>query len=151
MPTGTLTDGEYRALAGFRHELRRFLGFSEKVARRAGLEPRQHQLLLTVRGLPADRRPTIGEIADRLHVRHHSAVELVDRMEARGLVRRHRDAADRRQVLVRLTRRGDRLLTRLSLSHRAELRAVAPALLDALTAVVAGASSRRRRRPTAAA
>jgi len=112
----------YRALAEFRYQIRRFLAFSERAARRAGLEPRQHQLLLAVKGLPAGRLATIGEIAERLQVRHHSAVELVGRLAAAGLVRRRRHPADRRQVVVRLTARGEAVLADLSRHHAAELR-----------------------------
>jgi len=114
----------YRALAEFRYQIRRFLAFSERAARRAGLEPHQHQLLLAVKGLPAGRLATVGEIAERLQVRHHSAVGLIDRLAASGLVRRSRLAADRRQVVVRLTARGEAVLEELSVHHVAELRAL---------------------------
>src|SRR2546427_13270702 len=108
METRGVTLAEYRALAEFRHALRRFLAFSAEAARTAGVEPQQHQLLLALRGLTDGVPATIGALAERLGVRHHSAVELVDRMEARGLVRRTRGGGDRRQVLVRLAppRRG---------------------------------------------
>jgi DNA-binding MarR family transcriptional regulator len=127
---------EYRGLAEFRHQLRCFLHFSEQAARSAGLEPRQHQALLAVRGMPDGAVATVGSIADRLQLRHHSAVELVDRMEARGVVRRSRAAGDRRRVAVVLTRRGEQLLARLSRAHRTELRTIAPRLLAALRALV---------------
>src|SRR5215510_1300958 len=127
-----LTAADYRALAEFRYQLRRFLSFSEEAARSTGLEPQQHQLLLGVKGLSRGRPATIGALADWLHLRHHSMVELVDRTEARGLVRRERGEGDRRQVLVRLTALGESLLSRLALVHRAELRIVGPALLRAL-------------------
>src|SRR4051794_36610454 len=77
---------DYQALAEFRYHIRRFIRFSESAARNAGIEPQQHQLLLAVKGLPEDVEPTIGEIANRLHVVHHSAVELVDRLEEQGMV-----------------------------------------------------------------
>jgi DNA-binding MarR family transcriptional regulator len=141
MSTRAVTDADYRALAAFRYELRRFLGFSERAARAAGLEPRQHQLLLAVRALPAGDAPTIGALAERLQIRHHSAVELVDRMQARGLVRRATHGADRRRVEVRLTPRGERVLSRLALAHRTELRSVAPGLLRALRRLVAHAAT----------
>jgi len=134
---------DYRALAEFRHQLRRFLHFSEQAARRAGLEPQQHQLLLTLRGLPPDTGATVGVLAERLQIRHHSAVELIDRTAARRLVRRGPGAGDRRQVIVRLTRRGEAVLSRLSLAHRTELRTIGPALLGPLGALVRG-----RRRST---
>jgi len=134
----TVTRAEYRALADFRYELRRFLRFSEQAARAAGLEPQQHQLLLAVCGLPRRVPATIGRLAERLQLRHHSTVERVDRMEARGLVRRARQGPDRRRVAVRLTPRGERLLPRLSLAHRTELDAVAPRLVRALRGLAAG-------------
>ena len=137
---------DYRALAEFRHQLRRFLHFSEQAARTAGLEPQQHQLLLALRGLPGGCTATVGVLAERLQIRHHSAVELIDRTAARGLVRRGSRAGDRRQVVVRLTRRADQILSRLSVSHRAELRAMGPALLAPLRALVDGRGRRRVKR-----
>jgi DNA-binding MarR family transcriptional regulator len=145
-----LTAADYRALAEFRFEIRRFLGFSERAARVSGLEPRQHQLLLAVKGLPEDAEPTIGELARRLQVEHHSAVEMVDRLEERRLVTRLRDERDRRRVLVRLTAKGEALLRDLSLSHRQELRGAAPALVASLGALV-GAGARQARAATTAA
>jgi len=130
-----LTVAEYRALADFRCQLRRFLRFSEDAARGAGLEPQHHQVLLALRGMPDGTAATIGVLADRLQLRHHTMVELIDRMAARNLVRRRPGTTDRRQVVVRLTPRGERVLPRLSLAHRAELRAVAPALLRSLAAL----------------
>ena len=135
MPPGKLTAVEYQALAEFRYELRRFLHFSERAARSAGLEPQQHQMLLALKGMPEGGQATIGILAERLQIEHHSAVELVDRMEARGLVRRVRAEDDRRFVLVQLTARGENLLPFLSLFHRAELRSVAPSLSQALKAL----------------
>jgi DNA-binding MarR family transcriptional regulator len=135
---------DYRALAEFRHQLRRFLHFSEQAARRAGLEPQQHQLMLAMRGLPPGTAATVGVLAERLQIRHHSAVELIDRTAARGLVRRGPRAGDRRQVVVRLTRGGEALLSRLSLAHRTELRTTGPALLGPLGALVRGRSRRAR-------
>src|SRR2546427_8905867 len=132
MPTRDVTLAESRALAEFRHTLRRFLAFSAATARAAGLETQQHQLLLALRGLPGGADATIGALAARLGIRHHSAVELLDRMEARGLVRRARGLSDRRRVLVRLAPCGRGLLLRLTLAHRAELRSIGPALVHAL-------------------
>ncbi len=130
-----LPPGEYRALAEFRYQIRRFLHFSETAARAAGLEPRQHQLLLALKGLPPGVEASIGVLAERLQLQHHSTVELVDRLEARGLVRRHRDPGDRRRVLVDLTGEGSGLLRGLSVHHRRELGAVGPALVRALERV----------------
>jgi DNA-binding MarR family transcriptional regulator len=87
---------DYQSLAELRYQIRRFLHFSEQAAREAGLEPRQHQLLLTMKGLPPGTRPRIGELAQRLQIQHHSAVELVNRLAAGGYVRRHRGGEDRR-------------------------------------------------------
>ena len=101
MSRHAVTPAEYRALAKFRYELRRFLRFSEQAARAAGLEPQQHQLLLAVRGMPPRAPATNGGLGERLQLRHHSTVEVVDRMEARGLVRRARQGHDRRWVAVR--------------------------------------------------
>jgi len=149
MAASWLTAADYRALADFRYPLRRFLNFSEQAARAAGLEPQQHQLLLGVKGVADGQRTTIGALAERLQLRHHSVVELVDRTEARGLVQRLRGDDDRRQVLVRLTALGEALLSRLALVHRAELRLVGPALLRALRTldVQAATATVGRRRP----
>src|SRR3989442_14535740 len=140
MRTDQRTAGDYRALAAFRYQLRRFERFSERAARGVGLEPQQPQLLLAVKGMPAGVHATIGLLAERLQVQHHTAVELVDRMQARGLVRRSRAGADRRRGFVHLTRRAEAVLPRLSHTHRTELRSVAPALPPTLAsfAPVAG-------------
>ena len=135
MSSAALTNGEYRALADLRYELRRFLRFSERAARSAGLEPHQHQLLLALKGMPDGTHATIGLLAERLQIEHHSAGELVDRMAARDLVRRVRGEDDRRRVHVELTARGDELLALLSVFHRAELRSVTPTLWRALGAL----------------
>ena len=135
--SSALTAHDYAALAHFRLELRRFLAFSERAAHTAGLEPQQHQLLLALRGFATrGRPPTIRDIADWLLIQHHSAVELVDRAVARGLVQRHADPDDRRRVLVELTRDGQAVLAQLSMQHREELETTAPALLDALRSVL---------------
>ncbi len=131
-PKGDITAADYRALADFRFQIRRFLRFSEQVARSAGLEPQQHQLLLQLKGLPPDVPPRIGELAQRLQIQHHSAVELVDRLARRGLVKRHRGGSDRREVLLELTPRGEKTLHELSLHHREEIRSFGPALVSAL-------------------
>lgn len=123
---------DYQALAQFRYEIRRFVNFSEQAARDAGMEPQQHQALLAIEGLPATHRATIGVLAERLQIQHHSAVGLVDRLEAERLLKRTSSRADRREVLLRVTARGTRLLNQLSLSHRAELRSAGRALLRAL-------------------
>ncbi len=127
---------EYRALAQFRFLIRRFLNNSEMAARTVGLEPQQYMGLLALRGLPADQEPTIRSLAERLQIQHHSAVELVDRMEKRGLFRRERSTRDRRQVYVYVTQNGERLLSRLVRHRLAELRISAPELTRALQAVL---------------
>jgi DNA-binding MarR family transcriptional regulator len=146
-----LSDAEYRALAEFRYRLRRFLHFSERAARAAGVEPQQHQLLLAVKAHgagqgsgPPGRLPaadaaggvTVGDLAERLQLRPHSALELVERLVARRLLRRRRSPLDRRRVLVGLTAAGDDVLRRLSLHHREELRSAGPALVQALQDVI---------------
>jgi DNA-binding MarR family transcriptional regulator len=140
-----LTAGDYQSLADFRHQIRRFLRFSERAARTVGLEPRQHQLMLALKGLPAGVRPKIGELATRLQIQHHSAVELVNRLEVAGLVRRQRCTQDRREVLLELTPRGEKVLRELSLHHRAELRSQGPALLAALQRVMQGSKKTRKK------
>jgi DNA-binding MarR family transcriptional regulator len=135
-PEEIFPETHYRALAEFRYQIRRFVHFSERIARGAGLEPQQHQLLLAIKGLPESHEPTIGELAERLQLQHHSAAELIDRTEARGLVHRARGDADRRQVFVELTPTGERLLRRLSLHHRDELQSAGPSLAAALASII---------------
>lgn len=123
-----LTEGHYLRLARFRHALRRFLRFSENVARRAAVTPAQYQLMLFVRAFPGGR-PTVADIAERLQVRHQSAVGLIDRCARAGLVRRDRDAKDRRRVRLALTSAGSLVLKRLVLEHYrglSELRTAIP-------------------------
>lgn len=141
-----VTDAEYKALAEFRYQLRRFLHASEGIARDAELEPQQHQLLLAIKGLPEGRAATIGALAERLQLRHHSAAELVDRAEERGLVRRVRSDVDRRQVFVQLTADGSEKLRRLSVHHRDELRSAGPALVRALITLMRDAPAVDRAR-----
>jgi len=131
---------DYQAMAQLRYEVRRFLRFSENVARAAGLEPQQHQLLLAIKGLPKDKRPTISVLAERMQLQHHSAVELIDRLALRGYVRRYRSRTDRRQVYVRLTEQGEQVLRQLSLHHLQELKSFGPALVQVLNSVIASAN-----------
>ena len=126
----------YQALAEFRYQIRRFVRFSEDVARQAGLEPQHHQLLLAVKGVPAGQEPRIAFIAERMQLRHHSAVELVDRLARKGLIRRMRSAHDLREVLLAVTPRGERVLRELTMHTRAELRSAAPGLVAALRKVM---------------
>ena len=145
MANEKLSRADYRSLAEFRFQIRRFQHFSENAARKSGINPAQHQLLLALKGIPGGTVPSIGHLAERLFLRHHSAVELVDRLERRGLVRREPSDTDRRQVLVKITARGDRLLERLSLNHKAELRSGGTSLLRSLQLLIVPATARRGR------
>lgn len=143
MPAQDLSDADYRALAGFRYQLRRFIAFSEAAARAVGLEPRQHQLLLALRGLPEGAEPSVQTLAERLVLRHHTVVELLDRLEAARLIRRVRTAEDRRRSRIAVTDRGTTLLRRLATAHLDELGSQAPSLVAALNGALR--ASRRRR------
>src|SRR3984957_16134462 len=145
MPASAMTSGEFRALAEFRYQIRIFLNGSEEAGGKAGLETQQYLLLLALRGLPLGREASIRELAERMQLRHHSVVELVDRLENRLLLRRERSRNDRRQVIVHLTPRGEKILTRLAKQRIAELRTSAPALVRALTAVIRSTQSPRPR------
>jgi DNA-binding MarR family transcriptional regulator len=126
-----LKDGDYATLANFRYELRKFARYSESAAGEAGLTPRQHQALLAIRAGPGGSL-TVGALAERLFLKPHSASELVQRMAEQGLVQRQTGADDRRQVSLRLSERGERVLEDLSQSHRAELRRLMPMLQELL-------------------
>jgi len=128
---------DYHALAEIRYQIRRFLHFSEQAAREAGLVPQQHQLLLALKGLPTGRKATISELAERIQIRHHSTVELIDRLVERGLIKRLRDEIDRRRVIIQLTPQGEQILRRLSLRHRHELQLAGPAFVRALGELIA--------------
>ena len=141
---GEMTELEYRAFAEFRYVLRRFLNFSETAARSASIEPQQHQLLLALKGLPADLRPTIRTLAERLQLRHNSTVELAQRSIESGLVQRHPSPLDGREVLLGITARGERLLRSLSIEHRTEMRSAAPALIRSLEALLASGPGAQR-------
>jgi DNA-binding MarR family transcriptional regulator len=144
--TSTMTAAEFRALAEFRYRIRIYLNGSEEAARNANLEPQQYLLMLALRGLPAGREASIRELAERMQLRHHSVVELVDRLERRQLLRRERSRNDRRQVFLHLTPRGEKILTRLAKQRISELRTSAPALVRALTAVIRPTQLPRTRR-----
>jgi DNA-binding MarR family transcriptional regulator len=128
MAPDRLADDDYRRLLSLRTGLRRFLRWSEEQARLVGLTPAQHQLLLAVRGHPGELGPTIGDVAEALLLRHHSAVELVQRAEAAGLVSRIDDPEDGRVVRLSLSRRGRSALERLSSLHLEELERLADRL-----------------------
>jgi len=123
-----LSKKEYESLSAFRYALRRFLRFSEEAAEAVGLTPQQHQALLAIKGFPGRERVTNGELADRLQVRHHSVVGLVNRLEAQGLIFREQGESDRREFYITLTERGAELLERLAAVHQEELRHIAPQL-----------------------
>ncbi len=126
----------YRSLAELRHQIRRFLRYSEDAAREYGIEPQQHQLLLAIKGLPKGRLPTIGELAERLQIKHHSAVELINRLTEHGAVTRETGKEDRREVVIRLTPSGEGVLHALSVEHQTELTKTGPELMNALNAVL---------------
>lgn len=131
-----LSPADYRALADFRLQVRRFLHFSEAAARAEGLEPQQHQMLLAIRALQGPGAPTIGQLAEHLLLRHHSAVGLVDRLEQAQLARRVRSDDDRRQVRVELTDLGARKLHHLASVHRSELGTSGPLLVESLRLIL---------------
>lgn len=127
---------DYRALAELRYQIRRFLRFSEQAARRAGIEPQQYQLLLAVKGLPEGRKPTIGELAERLQIQHNSTVELINRLVEHDLVERQRAEDDQRQVIVTLTSHGEQILRQQAFYHHTELQTIGPALVHSLEAIL---------------
>src|SRR5579864_1854797 len=131
-----LTLFDYQGLAEFRHQIRKFLRFSEHAVRAAGMEPGQYQLMLAIKGIPEGVRPRIRELATRMQVQHHSAVELVNRLESGGYVKRERARDDRREVLLALTPKGERVLAELALHHHEELQSAAPSLVTALRKVM---------------
>jgi DNA-binding MarR family transcriptional regulator len=139
MYVGDLSSADYRALADFRYQIRKFLHFSEEAARAEGLEPQQHQMLLAIKALDDTSGPTVGQLAEHLFIRHHSAVGLIDRLEERQLVKRVRASdGDRRQVSVQVTREGEDKLRRLASVHRAELLTSDPGLVKALQSLLEG-------------
>jgi DNA-binding MarR family transcriptional regulator len=125
-------DALIRTLAELRFEMRRFLHFSESAALEAGLQPQQHQLLLQVAGAPEATTVSIAYAAERLGLKHNSTVELVDRSEREDLLTRAADPGDKRRAILRVTRKGNQILGRLSGDHARELNELAPRLLQAL-------------------
>ncbi len=140
-----LTLSDYQALAEFRYQIRKFLRFSERAVRAAGLEPGQYQLLLAIKGIPEGVRPRIRELANRMQIKHHSAVELVNRLEAGGYVERERAEEDRREVLLGLTPKGERVLGELAAHHHDELQSAAPGLAAALRRLMPEKAAKARR------
>src|SRR5437867_13057381 len=131
-----ITTAEYQALAELRHRIRKFVRDGDAVARTAGLEPQQYLLLLALRGLPGGVEATIRTLADRLALKHHSAVELIDRLEAHGYVRRSRSHEDRRSVLVSILPRGEKMLELVAQHRIGELRATGATLVQAIGALL---------------
>ncbi|WP_149791293.1 helix-turn-helix domain-containing protein [Mesorhizobium sp. NFR06] len=127
-PRPEISLADYRRLSEFRYLIRRFLEFSQIQANGAGLTPRQHQALLAIKGYPGGGPVTVGDLAERLRIRHHSAVELVNRLVEAGLVVRNQDRADNRRVLLQLTRLADDRLADLSAAHLDELSRIEPML-----------------------
>jgi len=144
-PEADVSLAGYRKLADFRYRIRQFLHFSEEAGRLSGIEPQQHQVLLAIKGLPEGTRPTVTAISSRLCLRHHSTVELINRLVERGAVIRRHSEEDRREVLVQLTPHGEHLLRKLSVLHWEELQILGPALSEALQAVVHSTTEDRRR------
>jgi DNA-binding MarR family transcriptional regulator len=131
-----INPAEFRALAELRYRIRIFLKEGDSAARAAGLEPQQYLMLLAIRGLPEESPAKIQTLADRLALKHHSAVELLDRLEQRGLVKRSRSKEDRRQVLVSLLPRGQKVLERVVSQRIGELRATGRQLVKAIDALL---------------
>lgn len=139
-----ITTDEYRTLAELRYRIRHFLREGDAVARAAGLEPQQYLLLLTIRGLPQGQEATIRTLAERLALKHHSAVELIDRLEMHGYVRRHRVRDDRRRVLVSLLPRGERILEQVARHRIGELRSNGHELVRTIDQLLAKADKAER-------
>lgn len=127
-PAEPLTKQDFEALAQFRFGIRRYLRFSEETVRGYGLTPQQYQLLLALKGHPGREWATVGELADRLQLRHHSVVELLNRAQRKSLIERGPDPTDRRTVRVQLSRAGEQTLERLSTLHRDQLHRMQTAL-----------------------
>lgn len=123
-----INKAEYEMLANFRYALRQFVRFSETAVRAEGITPQQHQALLAIAGFPGREQVTMSELAERLQIRHHSAVGLVDRLVIQGLVMREPGEVDRREVYISLTAQGQDILAQLSAIHRQELRRIGPQL-----------------------
>jgi DNA-binding MarR family transcriptional regulator len=132
----TVSDAEYRALAELRYRIRHFIQEGDAAAQRSNLEPQQYLMLLAIRGLPHGAVATIRTLAERMALKHHSAVELIDRLESHGLVRRSRNENDKREVRVSLLPPGSKLLDRVARERLSELKASGAALADAITALV---------------
>ena len=133
-----LSKAQFENLAAFRYGLRQFLRFSEDAAKRAGITPQQHQALLAIKGFPGRDTVTVSELAERLQLRHHSTVELLDRLVDLKLVVREHVAADRRRVHVHLSTQGEKILDDLSSAHEEQLRRIGPKLRTLLQRLGSG-------------
>ena len=145
-----LSTAEYQALAELRYRIRKFLREGDTVATAAGLEPQQYLLLLMIRGIPDGQEATVSNLAERLVLKHHSVVELIDRLEAHGYVRRSRSREDRRSVLVSLLPRGEKMLEQVAQHRISELRASGVALVNAIGSLLENGrpSAMTRRSPS---
>jgi len=139
-----ISDTEYRALAELRYRIRHFIQEGDAAAQRSNLEPQQYLMLLAIRGLPQGAVATIRTLAERMALKHHSAVGLIDRLESHGLVRRSPGEGDKREVRVSLLPQGSKLLDRVASERLSELRASGAALADAITALVERKQPSRR-------
>jgi DNA-binding MarR family transcriptional regulator len=131
-----LSTPEYQALAELRYRIRKFVREGDTVASAAGLEPQQYLLLLMIRGIPQGQEATVRTLAERLALKHHSVVELIDRLETHGYVRRSRSREDRRSVLVSLLPRGEKMLEQVAQHRIGELRATGAALVHAISSLL---------------
>ena len=141
----TVKNSEYRALSEFRQSVHDYLDFSDRTAKAAGIEPRQYQLMLAIKGLPSESEPSVGMLAQHLRIRHHSAVELIDRAGRNGFVERERSASGR-NVLVKLTKEGNRVLERAVAERLQELQSAGPVLVDALRRMLRSKGKARGKR-----
>lgn len=144
-----LTRAQYKALAEFRYQLRCYLRHMEEKARSKGHHPQQYQLLLAITGLPEPKLPTISTLAERMQMNHNSMVELVNRCEKRGLLRRVRSSRDRRLVTLVITPKGGKVLRQQASASRRELLGIGPVLVDSLHRLISSrlAPGQTRRRP----
>ena len=131
-----ITTPEYQALAELRCRIRKFVHEGDEVASAAGLEPQQYLLLLMIRGMREGQEATVRNLAERLALKHHSVVELIDRLETHGYVRRNRSREDRRSVLVSLLPRGEKMLEEVAQHRISELRATGAALVNAISSLL---------------
>ena len=136
---------DYWTLAELRYQIRRFLRVREDAARAAGIEPQQYQLLLQIKGMQGHQPPTIATLAERLQLRHHSTVELIDRLVDRGMLVRRPGTDDRREVRIALKPSGEAILRRLAIHSLEELETEGPALVSTLRRLVGGSRAGGRR------